>query len=80
MAKIIDGMINGNKVRVNQNEPIDKALRKFKRKINDSGVLMDLRKHEFYEKPTTIRKREKAAAKARLRKRLAKERLPQRPK
>lgn len=54
----------------------EKALRKFKKKINDSGLLNDLRDREFYEKPTTTRKRKKSAAKNRWQKELAKQALP----
>jgi small subunit ribosomal protein S21 len=51
-------------------------LRRFKKKIEESGILDDLRKHEFYEKPTTERKRKKGAAKARWRKKLESQQLP----
>ncbi len=54
----------------------EKALRKFKKKINDSGLLNDLRDREFYEKPTTERKRKKSAAKNRWQKELIKQALP----
>ena len=55
---------------------VDKALRKFKKKINDSGLLDDLRSREFYEKPTTERKRKKAVAKNRWRKLVVAQQLP----
>jgi small subunit ribosomal protein S21 len=55
------------------NENITQSLRRFKRKVEDSGKLETLRKKEFYEKPTTKRKREAGAAKARYRKKLQKE-------
>ena len=55
---------------------VEKALRKFKKKIQESGLLDELRAKEFYEKPTTERKRKKGAAKARLRKRLRDQSLP----
>jgi small subunit ribosomal protein S21 len=61
---------------VKEGEDINKALRRFKRKVEDSGVLEDLRAKEFYEKPTTARKRAKGAAKARWKKKLSKEQLP----
>ena len=67
---------DGNRVTVKDNENITQALRRFKRKIEDSGLLDTLRKKEFYEKPTTERKRKKSAAKARWRKQLEKESLP----
>ena len=60
-------------VTVKDNENITQALRRFKRKVEDSGKLDVLRKKEFYEKPTTKRKREAGAAKARYRKKLEKE-------
>ena len=53
-------------VSVKDTENISQALRRFKKKVEDSGKLMDLRKKEFYEKPTTERKRAKGAAVARL--------------
>ena len=55
---------------------VEKALRKFKKKIQESGLLETLRANEFYEKPTTERKRKKGAARARLRKRLRDQLLP----
>jgi small subunit ribosomal protein S21 len=69
-------LIKGNKVFVKENENINQALRRFKKKIESSGVLEDLRKKEFYEKPTTERKRKKGAAKARWRKQLRNQQLP----
>ena len=62
-------------VTVKDHENITQALRRFKRKVEDSGKLEVLRKKEFYEKPTTKRKREAGAAKARYRKKLEKEAL-----
>ena len=55
---------------------VEKALRKFKKKVQESGLLDDLRARETYEKPTTERKRKKGAAKARWRKQLAGQQLP----
>jgi small subunit ribosomal protein S21 len=66
----------GTGVTVKDNENINQALRRFKRKIDDSGILEDLKKKEFYEKPTTERKRKKGAAKSRLRKQLRDQQLP----
>jgi small subunit ribosomal protein S21 len=69
-------MIKGNSVTVKENENINQALRRFKKKIEMSGVLEDVRAKEFYEKPTTERKRKKGAAKARWRKKLRDQQLP----
>jgi small subunit ribosomal protein S21 len=66
----------GTGVTVRDNENINQALRRFKRKVEDAGTLDTLRKKEFYEKPTTERKRKKGAAKARWKKKLQKEQLP----
>ena len=63
-------IIKGSKVFVKEHENINQALRRFKKKVEESGILDTLRKKEFYEKPTTERKRKKGAAKARWRKQL----------
>jgi small subunit ribosomal protein S21 len=64
------------KVVLVQDGNIEKALRKFKKKVQESGLLDDLRARETYEKPTTVRKRKKGAAKARWRKQLKSQQLP----
>tara|TARA_R110000803_G_scaffold164030_2_gene227793 strand:+ start:556 stop:813 length:258 start_codon:yes stop_codon:yes gene_type:complete len=47
------------------------ALRKFKKKIAEDGILQELRQREFYEKPTTKRAKAKKAGIARWKKKLA---------
>ena len=59
-----------------KDDQVERALRKFKKKIQDSGLLDELRSRQTYEKPTTERKRKKGAARARLRKRLREQQLP----
>lgn len=49
-------------VRVKENEPFEVALRRFKRTCEKAGVLSEIRRREFYEKPTSVRKRKLAAA------------------
>ena len=49
-------------VRVKENEPFDIALRRFKRSCEKAGVLSEVRRREFYEKPAAMRKRKAAAA------------------
>jgi small subunit ribosomal protein S21 len=66
----------GTGVTVKDGENINQALRRFKRKMEDAGTLDTLRAKEFYEKPTTERKRKKGAAKARWRKKLRDQQLP----
>ena len=60
-------------VKVRENEPFDVALRRFKRSCEKAGVLSEVRKREFFEKPTWERKRKKAAAKKRHLKKLSRE-------
>jgi len=59
-----------------QNDQVDKALRKFKKKIAELGLLEELKTRQFYEKPTTERKRKKGAAQARWKKKLRDQQLP----
>ena len=66
----------GTGITVKDYENINVSLRRFKRKVEEAGILDDLRKHEFYEKPTTERKRKKGAAKARWNKKLRDQQLP----
>jgi small subunit ribosomal protein S21 len=63
-------------VRIKENEPFEVALRRFKRTIEKSGLLTELRAREFYEKPTAERKRKKSAAIKRHFKRLRSQMLP----
>ena len=59
---------------VKDKEPLDIALRRFKRSCEKAGVLAEVRKRECYEKPTSERKRKKAAAVKRHLKKLSRER------
>lgn len=62
-------------VKVKENEPFDVALRRFKRSCEKAGVLSEVRRREFYEKPTQVRKRKQAAAVKRQLKKNAREML-----
>lgn len=53
-------------VKVGENESIDNALRRFKRKCARDGIIGDLRKREAYEKPSVIRKKKAEAARKRM--------------
>jgi small subunit ribosomal protein S21 len=66
----------GTGITIKDYENINQALRRFKRKIEEAGTLDALRAKEFYEKPTTERKRKKGAAKARWKKKLRDQQLP----
>jgi small subunit ribosomal protein S21 len=63
-------------IKVKENEPFDVALRRFKRAVEKTGLLTELRAREFYEKPTSERKRKLAAAVKRTHKRLRSQMLP----
>ena len=54
----------------------EKAIRQFKKKVEESGLLMDLRERQAYIKPTTKRKVAKNAAKKRWKKKLALQSMP----
>ena len=56
-----------------ENEPFDFALRRFKRSCEKAGVLSEVRRREYYEKPTAVRKRKAAAAVKRHMKKLQRE-------
>lgn len=49
-------------VKVKDSEPFDVALRRFKRSCEKAGILAEVRRRDFYEKPTAVRKRKAAAA------------------
>jgi small subunit ribosomal protein S21 len=67
--------LTGRSVTVGEGN-FEKALRKFKKKIANSGLLMELKERETYVKPTTRRKLKKGAAKSRWRKHLKNQQLP----
>lgn len=61
-------------VQVREDESFEAALRRFKRKVEKSGVLTELRKRQHYEKPSVKRKRKEAQAKKKIQRKLAEER------
>ena len=60
-------------VKLKENEPFDIALRRFKRSCEKAGILAEVRRREFYEKPTWVRKRKAAAAVKRHMKKVSRE-------
>jgi small subunit ribosomal protein S21 len=58
-------------VRIKDNEPFEIALRRFRRSCEKAGVFSEMRRREFYEKPTSVRKRKAAAARKRELKKIA---------
>ena len=63
-------------IRLKEDEPFEVAIRRFKRTIEKTGILTELRAREFYEKPTSERKRKLAAAVKRHHKRIRGQMLP----
>ena len=59
-------------VYLKENDSIDVALKKFKKVIEREGILTELKKREFYEKPSIKRKKKAIAARKRLMKKLKK--------
>ena len=52
-------------IRVGENESVESALRRFKRKCSRDGIIGDLRKKEFYESPAVKRRKKSEAARKR---------------
>ncbi len=61
-------------VKVREDESLENALRRFKRKCEKSGILTELKKRQHYEKPSAKRKRKALAARKKALKRMAQER------
>lgn len=59
-------------VRVKADEPFELALKRFKKQCEKAGIISDIRKREYYEKPSVKRKKKALAAKKRALKRLRK--------
>jgi len=53
------------KVQVGENEPLDKALKRLKKKIEREGILKILKSRKHYEKPSEKRRRKARAARKR---------------
>jgi len=56
--------LQGLQVEVYNNE-VEKAMRTLKRKVKDSNLFIDLRKNEYYEKPSRVRREKRNLAKLR---------------
>jgi small subunit ribosomal protein S21 len=55
-------------VKIRDNEPFEKAFRRFTKSCEKSGLMAEIRKHQRYEKPSEARKRKSNAAKRKIRK------------
>jgi small subunit ribosomal protein S21 len=67
---VFDQRMPGIKVR--ETEPFEGALKRFKKQVEKAGVLSEVRKREFYEKPSVKKKRKAIAARKRAVKKMSK--------
>ncbi|MFZ8787653.1 30S ribosomal protein S21 [Thermocrinis sp.] len=51
---------------VDENEPFEKAFKKFKRLVEKEGILTEVRRRQFYEKPSEKKKRKERQARKRI--------------
>jgi small subunit ribosomal protein S21 len=56
------GGVNVTKIKVKDNEELDHALRRFKKECQKSGIISEIRRHEYYESPSVRRKKKLLAA------------------
>lgn len=52
-------------LKVRDTEPFEGALRRFKKQCEKAGILSEVRRREFYEKPSVRRKKKSIAARKR---------------
>lgn len=55
-------------VRIRENEPFERALRRFTKSCEKAGLMSDIKKHQHFEKPSERRKRKLNAARRKMRK------------
>ena len=48
-------------IRIDEGEPLEKALKRFKRMVEKEGIIREWKKREYFEKPSTIRNRKRKA-------------------
>ncbi|MCG8452312.1 MAG: 30S ribosomal protein S21 [Spirochaetales bacterium] len=48
-------------IRVNDDEPLEKAIKRFKRMVEKEGIIREYKRREYFEKPSTIKNRKKKA-------------------
>ncbi len=65
-------------IKVSTDEPIEMAIKRFRKQVERAGVISECRRREAYEKPSVAKKRKEAAARKRLMKRLRRIRARQR--
>ena len=61
----VRGEVDVTEVKVGKDESLDKALRRFKKQCARTGIMVEVRKREHYEKPSVRRKKKSEAARKR---------------
>jgi small subunit ribosomal protein S21 len=56
-------------VKVDKRKSIEKAISIFKRKVKESGILLELRERQEFKKPSAVKRKKRAQALARMRQR-----------
>ncbi|MBN1646614.1 MAG: 30S ribosomal protein S21 [Spirochaetales bacterium] len=59
-------------VEIDENEALEKGLKRFKRMVEKEGIIREWKKREFYEKPSTIKNRKKKSMERKKMKKLRK--------
>lgn len=59
---ITKGVITIANVNIEEGEPLEKAIKRFKRMVEKEGIIREWKKREYFEKPSTIRNRKKKAS------------------
>lgn len=59
-------------VSVEDNENLEKALKRFKRQVEKEGIIREWKKRAYYEKPSTIKNRKEKAMRRKLMKKTRK--------
>jgi small subunit ribosomal protein S21 len=49
-------------IQIKENESLDEAMKRFKKKVQDAGILQEMKKREYYEPPSVRRKQKMWAA------------------
>ncbi len=66
------GVMNIAYVRIDETEPLEKALKRFKRMVEKEGIIREWKKREYFEKPSTIRNKKRKAFERKLMKKVRK--------
>ncbi len=61
-------------IKVRDNEPFEKAFKRFTKACEKSGLMSDIKRHQHFEKPSEQKKRKMNAAKRKMRKMMAEQR------